>query len=110
MTFRCAMILTLTASVALAFSAPAFAAKPKGPAKVVIRGCPYKGVPEFCVMMKGPNGTAYNVTGAVPPAPIGSTVIILQGTASGNVGPCGGTVLQDITWQPTRMLCPKPKQ
>jgi hypothetical protein len=104
------MIFTLAAGVALAFAAPAFAAKPKGPAQVVIRGCPYKGVPEFCVMMKGPKGQVYNVTSAAPPAPIGATVIILQGVASGDASPCGGTVLQNISWQPTRMLCPKPKQ
>jgi hypothetical protein len=108
MTFRDATILTLIAGVTVAFSAPALAAK-KGPASVLIRGCPYKGVPEFCVMMKGPGGKAYNVTSAVPPAPVGEIVIILSGAPSDNVSPCGGTVLQNITWQPTRMLCPKPK-
>jgi hypothetical protein len=107
MTFRQATILTLTAGVTLAFSAPALAAKP---APVLVRGCPYKGVPDFCVMMKGPRGKVYNVTSAVPPAPIGTLVIILQGASFGEVSPCGGTALQNITWQPTRMLCPKPKQ
>jgi hypothetical protein len=109
MTFRQATILTSIAGVTLAFSAPALAAKAKGPVDVVLRGCPYKGVPEFCTMMKGPNGKVYNVTSAVPPAPVGTIVIILRGVAAGEVSPCGGTVLQGIAWQPTRMLCPKPK-
>jgi hypothetical protein len=108
MTFRSATILTLIAGVTLAFSAPAFAATPKGPAAVVVRGCPYKGVPDFCVLMKAPNGTVYNVTGAVPPVPVGTIVIILKGTPGG-AHVCGGNVLQNITWRPTRMLCPKPK-
>jgi hypothetical protein len=110
MTFRPAIILTLVAGVTLAFAPPASAAKPKGPAPLLLRGCPYKGVPDFCVMMKGPQGKVYNITSAAPPAPIGTLVIILQGVPSGDVSPCGGTVLQNITWQPTRMLCPKPKQ
>src|SRR5437764_15415882 len=107
MKFRSGTILTLIAGATLAVSAPALAAKPKGPAPVVIRGCPYKGVPDFCVMMKAPKGQVYNVTSAAPPAPIGATVIILQGVATGEVGRCGCTVLENIRSQPTRILRPK---
>jgi hypothetical protein len=109
MTVRSATILMLIAGVSLAFSAPAMAAKPKGPAPVVLKGCPYKGVPDFCIMMKGPGGKVYNITSAAPPAPVGTLVVILKGIPSGDVSPCGGTVLQNIMWQPTRKACPKPK-
>ncbi len=108
MTYRPATILTLIAGATLAFSAPALAATPKGPGPVFLMGCPYKGVPDFCVMMKSPNGTVYNITSAGPLVPIGTVAIVLKGTPGG-FSPCGGTVLQDIVWIPTPRSCGKPK-
>jgi hypothetical protein len=80
------------------------AAKPK---TVTLSGCPTRGVPEFCVMMKGKGGN-YNVSGANPAAPIGKK-IRLKGTVTDKMSPCGGTVLDDIKWTPIKGGCPKAK-
>jgi hypothetical protein len=103
MTLRREAILTLVAVAA--FSAPAFA-KPKGPAPVILAGCPYPGFQSFCTEMKGRDGTVYNVTGAVPPVPV-KTFILLKGTPAGVINLCNGIVLKDIVWRPTRRACPK---
>ena len=106
MTLRREAILTLAAVAA--FSTPAFAkpAKPAGPKPVIIAGCPYPGFQSFCTEIKGRDGTVYNVTGAVPPAPV-KTFILLKGTPAGAVSLCNGIVLKDIVWRPTRRACPK---
>jgi hypothetical protein len=103
MTLRHTTILALVAVAA--FSAPAFA-KPKGPAPVIIAGCPTPGFQSFCTEIKGRDGTVYNVTGAVPPVPL-KTFILLKGTPAGAVNLCNGLVLRDIVWRATRRACPK---
>lgn len=108
MTFRPATILTLIAGATLAFSAPALAAKPKAPPPVVLVGCPVTGMPPVCTEMSGRGGMVFNVSLAVPPAPVG-TFIILRGTPSQAHSFCRGTVLQDIRWRPIPKPCPKPK-
>jgi hypothetical protein len=107
MTFRPATILTLIAGATFAFSTPTLAAKPKAPRPVVLVGCPSTGVPAVCTEMSR-GGTVYNVSLAVPPAPIG-TFIILRGTPSQAHSFCRGTVLQNIAWRPLPKKCPKPK-
>ena len=103
MTLRQTTILTLVAVAA--FSAPAVA-KPTGPKPVIVAGCPAPGFQSFCTEIKGRDGTVYNVTGAVPPAPL-KTFILLKGTPAGAVNLCNGIVLKDIVWRATRRACPK---
>ena len=103
MTLRHTTMLALVAVAA--FSAPAFA-KSMGPAPVLVAGCPYPGFQSFCTEIKGRDGTVYNVTGAVPPTPVG-TFILLKGTPAGVVNLCNGIVLKDIVWRATRRACPK---
>ena len=81
------------------------AAKPK---TVTVTGCATKGTPEFCVMITGPKGANYNISGANPAAPIGKK-IRLRGTVTDKLSPCGGTVLDDINWAPIKGGCPKAK-
>ncbi len=108
MIFRPATILTLIGGATLAFSAPALAATPKAPRPVVLLGCPSMGIPAVCTEISGPGGKIFNISSAVPPAPIGK-FIILRGTPSQAHSFCRGTVLQNIAWRPIPKACPKPK-
>jgi hypothetical protein len=95
------------ALVALSGGAGAEMAAPAPKAKTVtVTGCATKGVPDFCVMMKGPKGTNYNVTGANPAVPIGKRVR-LKGETTDKLSPCGGVVLDNIKWMAVRGKCPK---
>ena len=105
MTYRPATILTLIAGATLAFSASALAAPPAK--TVVLSGCPTMGIPAVCTEISR-GGTVYNVTGAVPPAPIGK-YIRLRGVESQAHSFCRGIVLQNIRWRLMPGACPAPK-
>jgi hypothetical protein len=105
MTFRPATILTLIAGAAFTFSAAALAAPPAK--TVMIGGCPTMGNPAVCTEISA-GGMTYNITGAVPPAPIGK-YILLRGTESQAHSFCRGIVLQNIRWRETKRACPPPK-
>ena len=105
MTYRPATILTLIAGATLAFSAPVLAAPPAK--TVLLAGCPTMGIPAVCTEMNQ-GGKAYNVTGAVPPAPIGK-YILLRGVESQAHSFCRGIVLEKIRWRETKRACPMPK-
>jgi hypothetical protein len=101
MTSRPVTILTLIAGATLTFSAAALAAPPAK--TVMIRGCPTMGIPATCTEISA-GGMVYNITGAVPPAPIG-TYILLRGTESQAHSFCRGIVLEKIRWRPTKRAC-----
>jgi hypothetical protein len=105
MTSRSATILTLIAGATLTFSAAALAAPPAK--TVVIAGCPTTGIPQVCTEISG-GGKTYNVSGAVPPAPIGK-YIRLRGVESQAHSFCRGIVLQNIRWRLIPGVCPMPK-
>jgi hypothetical protein len=105
MTTRPATILTLIAGATLAFSAPALAAPPAK--TVLLSGCPTMGIPAVCTEMSR-GGTVYNVTGAVPPAPIGKFIRLI-GKESQAHSFCRGIVLQNIRWRLIPGACPAPK-
>ena len=67
-------------------------------------GCATRGVPEFCVMIKGPGGANYNVSDANPGVPIGRRVR-LTGTVTDKMSPCFGTVLDNVRWRPVPGVC-----
>ena len=102
---RPATILTLIAGATLAFSAAALAAPPAK--TVMLAGCPTAGMPQVCTEMSG-HGKIYNISGAVPPAPIGK-FILLRGVESQAHSFCRGIVLQNIRWRETKRACPMPK-
>ena len=79
---------------------------PAKPKKVTVSGCASKGTPDFCVMIKGPKGANYNVTAAVPAVTVGQP-LRLQGVTTDKYSPCGGVVLDNVKWVPTRGSCPK---
>jgi hypothetical protein len=105
MTSRSATILTLIAGATLTFSAAALAAPPAK--TVMIAGCPTTGIPAVCTEMTS-GGTTYNISGAVPPAPIGK-YILLRGVESQAHSFCRGIVLEKIRWRATKRACPMPK-
>ena len=57
-------------------------------------------------MIKGPKGANYNVTAAVPAVTVGQP-LRLQGVTTDKYSPCGGVVLDNVKWVPTRGSCPK---
>ena len=104
-TSLCAVI-GLTAGAGAEMAAPP---KPAKPEIVRVAGCSYRGTPEFCVMIKGGKKMqVYNVTGATPPIPVGKS-ITLRGEVTNKFSPCGGIVLDKISWGPFPSKCPKPK-
>jgi hypothetical protein len=68
---------------------------------VRISGCT-KAVPPFCIGVSF-RGTTYTLSSMTPIAM--NTGIKVVGRKTGAVGPCGGTALQVISWQPTRRVC-----
>jgi hypothetical protein len=103
-------LILLGAAAALLFSAiswPAIAA-PKPDQRVTIAGCPYPGVTGACLMMNGPDGTVYNITGINPrPRPM-DRMIRLRGVVTDKASMCSqGIVLDRIRWTRTRQKCPK---
>jgi hypothetical protein len=78
-----------------------------GPAeRLAITGCPFAGVTGNCLMIKGPNGQIYNITGASPrPRPMGR-MIWLRGTISDRPSVCAqGIALERIRWTRVRQKC-----
>lgn len=108
-----AVVTGVGAAFALATGAGAEMAAPAKPAKpeiVRVAGCAVKGTPEFCVMIKGgAKMQTYNVTGATPPIPVGRPVA-LRGEVTDKWSPCGGVVLDKISWGNFPGKCPKPKK
>ena len=94
-------VVALASNAGAEMFAPSTEAKPT---KVTITGCAAKGVPDFCIMIKGPKGTNYNVAAANPRVPTDNKKVTLQGTTAG-WGPCGAIVLNNIKWVATKGKC-----
>jgi hypothetical protein len=89
----------------ITLSSPAPAA-PKPGENVSIAACVRPGVEASCLMISGPDGTVFNVTGANPKPP-GDVVIQLRGTVTDKLSACNqGVVLDNISWTATQQKCP----
>ena len=95
--------VALCAAPALTTTAAEAAKKAKKTSSDVVRisGCT-KHVEPFCVGVAF-RGTTYTLSSMTPIAM--NTGIKVVGRKTGMVGPCGGTALQVISWQPTRRVC-----
>jgi len=94
-----AALLTLSA-------ASAALAAPKPGENVSVAACVRPGVEAACLMISGPDGAVYNVTGASPKPP-GDVVIQLRGTVTDKLSACNqGVVLDNISWTATQQKCP----
>lgn len=101
--------VVFTLSIAVSSVNPAAAAPKKArhlppPGKtVLIYGCAIPAGPPGCLAITY-GKTQYNVSGAVPPIPIGNFVN-LGGTVTAAPNACPGVSLQDISWTPTGAAC-----
>ena len=86
---------------------PALAA-PKVGQRVTVTGCVYAGTPATCLMIKGVDGTVYNISSLNPRPRALDRVIRVRGTATDKVSICNqGVVLDRIRWSRTRQRCPR---
>jgi len=91
---------------AVAWTGMAHAA-PKTGEQINVTACAYPGVTGLCLMINGPDGTVYNITGANPRPPLDAAVR-LRGTVTDKLSICGqGRVLDDISWSATKQKCPR---
>lgn len=75
--------------------------------RVSVTACPYAGVTAPCLMIKGADGTVYNITGANPKPPLNGRMIRLRATVTDKLSACTrGMVLDRIHWTPVRRKCP----
>ena len=97
--------LLLTASTILAWALPALA-EPKPGERIAVTACPYRGVVATCLMIKGADGTVFNISGASPrPRPMGRA-IWLRGSVSDKSSLCGqGIILERIRWTRVPQRC-----
>jgi hypothetical protein len=96
----------LIAAAALGLALPAQAA-PKAGQRVTATGCAYAGTPATCLMIKGADGTVYNISALNPRPRALDRVIRVRGTVTDKVSICNqGIVLERIRWSRTRQRCP----
>jgi hypothetical protein len=97
----------MAAGMAVLLSLPAQAAPNTGQ-RVTITGCAYAGVTASCLMIKGSDGTVYNITGVNPRPRVLDRMIRVRGTVSDKASMCNeGIVLDRIRWSRTRQQCTK---
>jgi len=97
------MTAGMTLSVALAL--PAQAAPSTGQ-RVTFTGCAFPGATATCLMIKGPDGTIYNITGVTPRPRVLDRMIRVRGTVSDKASMCNeGIMLERIRWSRTRQRC-----
>ncbi len=86
-------------------SSPALGAPKRGD-RVSVAACPFAGVTANCLMIRGADGTVYNITAASPRPRLGERMIRLRGTVSDKLSICGqGVVLDRVRWTRTRQRC-----
>jgi hypothetical protein len=77
--------------------------------EVRVTGCPTAGVEAGCIVLKGQDGTLFNISSADPkPDLTRRLVITVIGTKSGGPSACmQGQTLIDVHWRYTRQRCPE---
>jgi hypothetical protein len=99
----------LTAGVALAAAVwlpAAVLAAPSTGQRVFVTACVYPGVTGNCLMIKGADGTVYNVSGISPRPRLTGRMIRLRGVVTDKMSICGqGLVVEGIRWTRTRISC-----
>src|SRR4051794_32870077 len=94
----------------LAVMASAGCSTPTLNSSLDVIGCPKKGVPQTCTVIRDINsGGLYNISSAHPlPDPDQRLAVALRGKVSLNaVSHCSGTILNNISWSYTKMACPR---
>ncbi|MCC6887860.1 MAG: hypothetical protein IT536_04925 [Hyphomicrobiales bacterium] len=102
----------IIAAVAVALGVAALAdasafAQGRRPERVSITGCPYPGVTAGCLMIKGADGTVYNISSSTPRPRDSGRMVRVRGIVTDKLSACGqGIVLDRIRWTRTRLRCP----
>jgi hypothetical protein len=82
-------------------------AEPKRGERVSITGCTYQGTSARCLMMRGKDGSRYNISAVSPRPRQSNRMIRVRGAVSDKLSDCGeGIVLERIRWTRTRQHCP----
>ncbi len=103
-----AMLGACAAAVAMMTAASPVVAAPKPDQQVTITGCPYAGVTGSCLMIKGSDGSVYNISGITPKPREMNLMIRLRGYVTDKLSMCNeGIVLDRIRWTRTRQKCPQ---
>jgi hypothetical protein len=88
-------------------SAPVALAESKRQEHIAVTGCPYPGVTASCLMIKGTNGSVFNISGISPRPRTSGRMISVRGIVTDKMSICGeGVVLDRIRWTRTRQRCP----
>jgi hypothetical protein len=105
--FAAVLGLMLELAISGTLALPAQAA-PKVGQRVTVSGCIHAGTPATCLMIKGADGTVYNVSALSPRPRSLDRVIRVRGTVTDKVSICNqGIVLDRIRWSRTRQRCPR---
>jgi hypothetical protein len=98
-------IKLMAAGAALVLALPAQAAPSTGQ-RVTVTGCAFAGVTSTCLMIKGSDGTVYNMTAVNPRPRALDRMIRVRGTVTDKASMCNqGIVLDRIRWSRTRQQC-----
>lgn len=100
-------IIAGVVACATLLSAPSALAESKRPEHVAVTGCPYPGVTANCLMIRGTNGSVFNISGISPRPRASGRMINVRGIVTDKMSVCGeGVVLDRIRWTRTRQRCP----
>lgn len=79
---------------------------PAAEERVSLVGCPIAGVEMNCLILKGRDNVAYDISAAKPMPRAGYLAVQLSGTKANKVGICQqGVILEDIQWSYTKEKC-----
>src|SRR5260370_39934161 len=79
---------------------------PGGEEKVDLVGCPATGVEMGCLILKGRDNVAYDISAAKPRPRVGYLAVQLTGVEADKAGICQqGTILEKIQWSYTNEKC-----
>jgi len=82
-------------------------AEPRRGERISITGCIYQDASASCLMIRGKDGSPYNISAVSPRPRHSNRMIRVRGAVSDKVGNCGeGIVLERIRWTRTRQQCP----
>ena len=74
--------------------------------KVDLVGCPATGVEMGCLILKGRDNVAYDISAAKPRPRVGYLAVQLTGVEAGKAGICQqGIILEKIQWSYTNEKC-----
>lgn len=94
-------------AIALGLLAVPAQAAPNTGQRIAVSGCAFAGTPATCLIVRGQDGTLYNISSVNPRPRALDRVIRVRGTVTDKVSICNqGIVLERVRWSRTRQRCP----